>query len=162
MYSDKEVDKKFRVMGKNKTITGTILVPEASGLRMIMAAAPESGKPDDGLYGLLETKWKNVKSELKGWFQHQVNYKLGNIQETAVNSDVWIVHCLFIDKAGKVDEKALDSCLKKLCQKAKYDKGTVHVSTLLTKAVSGLEAKLVKELVENGVSVFFYEEAKKA
>lgn len=157
-----KLDNKFKKLGKTKLIKGSILHPEASGLSMIMTAAPASGKPDDGLYNLLDTKWRNAKAELKGWYQYHVNYKLGNIQDTAVNSDIWIMHCLFVNDKGKVDEKALDECLKKLCQKALYEKATVHVSTLLTKAIPTLEPKIAKSLIENGVSVFYYDEAKKA
>src|SRR6202012_1556556 len=92
-----ELTNKFAVRGRVKTIKSSILNPEASGLRMILTAAPESGDPSDNLYMLLDKKWKNARAELKGWYQYHTTYKLGNIQETAVNSDVWIVHCLFIN-----------------------------------------------------------------
>jgi hypothetical protein len=149
---------KFAIQGKTKVVNGTILMPETSGLRMVMTAATETGKPDGALYSLLDTKWKNAKAEFKGWYQQHVTFKLGNIHETAVQSDIWIVHCLFLDKEGKVNDKALASCLKKLGDKAKYEHGSVHVSTLLVKDVPTLPELLQTHLVEKGVSVYYYEE----
>lgn len=153
--------KMFATLGKTKVIKGTILTPEMAGLRMIVTAAPESGKPEDELYTLLDKKWKNAKAEFKGWYQHHINFKLGNIHETAVQSDTWIMHCLFVNKKGEVDAKALESCLKKLCEKAKFEKASVHVAKVLTQQVPDLE-KLMKEyLLDKGVSVYYYEEATK-
>lgn len=153
--------KKFTQQGKTKLVKGTILTPEMSGLRMIMAAADETGQPTDPLYDLLDTKWKNAKAELKGWHQYHWDFKLGNIKETAVNSDIWIMHCLFMDKKGVINEAALASCLKKLGEKAKYERASVHVTMDLVQRVPGLDKLLLSNLVENGVSVYFYEQVKK-
>jgi hypothetical protein len=157
MNNTKETNK-FAIQGKTKIVNGTILLPETSGLRMIMTIASETGKPDSELYTLLDTKWKNAKAEFKGWYQHHVTFKLGNVHETAVQSDIWIMHCLVLDKEGKVNDKALFSCLKKLGEKAKYEHANVHVSTLLVKEIPTLPELLQTNLVEKGVSVFYYEE----
>jgi hypothetical protein len=58
----------------------------------------------------------------------------------------------------QTDAKALGECLKKVAALAKYEKATVHVSTLLTSAVPELNDLLTEQLVNNGVSVYFYEE----
>lgn len=155
-----DVAKKFMVHGKTKLINGTILTPELAGLRLIMTAASETGKPEDELYTLLDKKWKTAKTEFKGWYQHHVNFKLGNVHTTAVQSDTWIVHCLFLNKDGDVDEKALASCMKKMCETAKSERGSVHVSTLLTGSIPNLVDLLQEYLVEKGVNVYFYEESK--
>lgn len=152
--------KMFAVKGRTKVIKGTILTPEMAGLRLVMAVASETGKPESPLYELLDKKWKNAKAELKGWYQQHTNFKLGNVQETAVNSDVWIMHCLFLNKEGEVDEKALHSCLKKLADRAKSEKASVHVSTMLTDQFSNLETLLKEYLLDQGVSVYYYKEAK--
>lgn len=151
---------KFSTQGKTKVVKGTILTPEMAGLRMILTAAPESGKPEDELYQLLDKKWKNAKAEFKGWYQHHVNFKLGNIHETAVQSDTWIVHLLFVKKDGTVDAKALDTCLKKLAEKAKFERASVHVAKVLTETYPTLEALLQTALIEKGITVYYYEEAK--
>jgi hypothetical protein len=43
---------------------------------------------------------------------------------------------------------------------AKYERASIHVSTLLTDSIPELQESLTKELVENGVSVYYYEETK--
>ena len=65
------------------------------------------------------------------------------------------------DKTGKVDQKALQTAIKKVSEKAKYEKASVHVSTLLTSAIPELQDLLIKGLVEEGVSVYFYNEPTK-
>ena len=59
-----------------------------------------------------------------------------------------------------VDAKGLEECLKKVATSAKYEKATVHVSTVLTEAIPELVPLLNSQLVENGVSVYLYEEVK--
>ena len=56
------------------------------------------------------------------------------------------------------DVKALEECVKKVCDSAKYEKASVHVSSLLTKAVPELTDLLNTHLVKNGVNVSYYEE----
>lgn len=158
MTDSTEVAKKFAVLGKTKLLKASILSPELAGLRLILTAASKTGKPESDLYKLLDKKWKTASTELKGWFQHQVTFKLGNIHTTATQSDTWIVHALFLNEKGEVDEKALESCMKKLAETARYERGSVHVSTMLTNSVPKLNELLNTHLVEKGISVYYYEE----
>lgn len=150
---------KFVTQGKTKVVLGSILSPELGNLRLVLVPCSESGKPDTELHALLNKKWKPVVAEYKGWYSHHINFKLGNIQTTAVQSDTWVVHALTYDKDGKLDEKALASCLKKLAELAKYERASVHVSTLTTNALPELPDLLTESMVNNGIAVYFYEEA---
>lgn len=158
MNDNKMSENKFVTHGKTKLVQGTILTPELGNLRLILVPSSEKGDASSDLYNLLSRKWKQARAELKGWYSNHINFKLGNIQSTAVQSDTWVVHCLFEDKDGKVNEKALASCVKKLADLAKFEKASIHVSVLSTNAVPTLPDLLTAECVNKGTSVYYYEE----
>lgn len=151
---------KFQSPGKLRNIKGTILAPENAGLRFVLSVTNMAGKHDNHpLYPLFEKKWKKVKEEAKGWYATKTGaYKLGSTNNTAVQSDTWVIHMLCQDESLKVDAKALEECLKKVCASAKYEKASVHVSSLLLQAVPELSPLLVSHLVNQGVNVSVYEE----
>lgn len=150
----------FAPKGKTKVVKGTILAPENAGLRFVLNTLSLSGKPDGELFSLFDKKWSRVRSESKGWYATRQNFKLGAINTTAVQSDTWILTMLVKNEEDQLDESALDVCLKKICDMAKYERATVHVSSLLTDEFPALADKLNTALVANGISVVFYEEAK--
>lgn len=159
MTDNKTDMKKFQVSGKTKLIKGSILNPENAGLRFVLSVNNLAGKPVNPLFPVFEKKWKKVKEESRGWYATKTGtYKLGAVNTTAVQSDTWVIHMLCQDEDLNTDVAGLTECLKKVASSAKYEKATVHVSTLLTAAIPEL-ASLVKEhLLDNGVSVYFYEE----
>ena len=151
---------RFQPAGKVKNIKGSILAPHDAGLRFVLSVTSLSGKSDDHpLYPLFDKKWKQVKQDAKGWFTNKTgSYKLGATNVTAVQSDTWVIHMLCQDDNLNTDVKALEECVKKVCDSAKYEKASVHVSSLLTKAVPELTDLLSTHLVKNGVNVSYYEE----
>lgn len=150
---------KFQQPGRVKVVKGSILSPENAGLRFVLNVTNMLGKTESPLYPLFEKKWPKVKQEAKGWFNTRTGtYKLGAVNTTAVQSDTWAIHMLCQDEDLKTDRDGLEKCLKEVCKMAKYERATVHVSTLLTDAMPELSELLNKELVDNGVSVCFYEE----
>jgi len=151
---------KFAPKGKTKVVKGSILAPENAGLRFVLNSFSLSGKPEGDLFALFDKKWSRVRSESRGWYATRQNFKLGAINTTAVQSDTWVQTMLVKNEDGVVDEVALDACLKKICEMAKYERATVHVSNLLTEELTTLADKLNTALVDKGVSVVFYEEAK--
>ncbi len=151
---------KFQQPGKVKLIKGTILSPENAGLRFVLSVNNLVGKTDNHpLYPLFEKKWKKVKEEAKGWYATKTGaYKLGAVNTTAVQSDTWVIHMLCQDESLKTDLKSLEECVKKTAASAKYEKATVHVSNLLVNTVPELPELLKKHMVQEGVSVSYYEE----
>lgn len=158
MFNPETVNKKFTPPGKSKIIQGTIISPQSSDLKLVLAVCSLNGKPDSELYKLFDRKWKIASAELKGWHQHHVDFKLGNVKTISVQSDVWISNALCLSAEGVLDEVALAKCIKKIGEVAKYEKGSVHVSSLLTTAIPQLPALLMEYCIENGVSVSLYEE----
>lgn len=161
MTNENDTVKKFQQPGRVKVIQGTILAPENAGLRFVLNVANMVGKVDSPVYPLFEKKWPTVKREVKGWFNaRDGKYKLGAINTTAVQSDTWVLNLLCQDADLTTQTDGLKACLKEVCKMAKYERASVHVTTLLTDAIPELQEALTKELVENGVSVYFYEEPK--
>jgi hypothetical protein len=160
MNEDKTKLNRFKNPGKTKIIQGSILAPHNAGLRFVLSVNNLAGKPDGHpLYPLFEKKWKKVREEARGWYATKTGaYKLGAVNTTATQSDTWAIHMLCQDENLQTNSAALETCLKEVCKMAKYERATVHVSTLLTDAVPEMMGLLNTELVEQGVSVFFYEE----
>lgn len=160
-----ETEKKknlFQPRGKAEVVKGSILAPQNAGLRLVLNVNNMAGEADSPLYPVFEKKWKQVKAEAKGWYNTRTGlgpnpYKLGSINTTAVQSDTWVIHMLCQDEEHKTSHEALTTCLKAVCKMAKYEKATVHVSTLLTQTLPGITDLLETELVEQGVSVYFYD-----
>ena len=151
---------KFQQPGRVKVVKGSILTPEMAGLRFVLSINNLLGKPEGNpLLPIFEKKWPKVKQESRGWYATKTGaYKLGALNETAVQSDVWVMHMLCQKEDLSVDTAALEKCLKEVCKKAKYERASVHVSTILTSSVPEMTNLLQSELVEQGVSVSFYEE----
>lgn len=155
-----KVKNKFQVQGKTKFIKGSILSPENAGLRFVLSITNTAGKMENPLFPVFEKKWKKVKQEARGWYTTRTGaYKVGALHTTAVQSDTWVLHMLCQDDNLKVSVDGLKACLTAVAKSAKYEKATVHVSTILTDAIPELAGLLKSELLEEGVSVYFYEEA---
>ena len=150
---------RFQQAGRVKIVQGSILTPQDGGLRFVLNLNNMAGKAESPLYPIFEKKWPKVKQEAKGWFNTRTGaYKLGAVTSTAVQSDVWVIHMLCQGEDLQTDQTGLEKCLKEVCKMAKYERATVHVSSLLVAAVPELQELLNTQLVDQGVSVSFYEE----
>jgi hypothetical protein len=151
---------KFQPQGKIKLIKSTILAPENAGLRFVLSVNNMAGKSDNNpLYPIFDKKWKKVKEDAKGWYATKTGaYKLGAINITSVQSDTWVIHMLCQDELLKTNQSALEDCLKQISAKAKYEKASVHVSSVLLESLPGLQDLIVKYLVSEGVNVSVYTE----
>jgi len=158
--SNEETKNRFQAQGKTKVIKASILAPENAGLRFVLSITNLAGKPDNNpLYPLFEKKWKKVREEARGWYATKTGaYKVGAIHTTAVQSDTWVLHMLCQDENLVTDVAGLEKCLKEVAKSAKYERATVHVSSLLTNALPELTGLLKTQLVDQGVSVYFYDE----
>ena len=161
MSQESEKKNLFQPQGRVKVIQGSILTPHDAGLRFVLNVNNLVGKAESPLYPIFDKKWPRVKSEAKGWYNNRTGaYKLGAVNTTAVQSDTWVVHLLCQDAELTTSADGLKACLKEVCKMAKSERASVHVSTLLTDVVPELTELLQKELVEQGISVSFYEEPK--
>lgn len=156
---ESKLDKRFQVKGRVKVIEGSILNPEIAGLRFVLNFTNMLGKPESPLYPIFEKKWKKVREEARGWYTNKTGaYKLGAINTVAVQSDVWVINMLCQDDKLIPSEEGAAKCLKEVCALAKSEKASVHVSNLLVALMPKLADLLDKEVIENGVAVYFYNE----
>lgn len=152
-------DNRFKQQGRVKVINGSIINPESSGLRFVLNVANLGGKMESPLYPLFDRKWPKVKAEVRGWFVTKTGaFQLGTVHQIAVQSDIWCLSLLCQKEDLTTDVKGLEKCLKEVCKMAKSEKATVHVSSLLTNAIPELAGLATKCLVEEGVSVSYYQE----
>ena len=149
---------KFVPKGKSKIVTGSILTPEYAGLRLIINFVNLSGKADSAMTELLDKKWKKIKEEVKGWHATRVNFKLGQVNTIAVQSDVWVINCLCQDENLKIDSKAIEGCIKKISEMALNEKASVHVSNILVNEYPDIVKLLTEKLLDNGINVSYYQE----
>lgn len=148
----------FVTHGKTRLVQGTITHPEAGNLRLVFVPCGKLGKPDTQLHAIINKRWRSVAAELKGWFSSNITFKMGNINTTATQSDVWVVHALCFNENNEVDERALFSCVKKAADMCRSERASLHVSTLSMNTIPGLADLLNTQLIEKGLSVYFYEE----
>lgn len=152
---------KFAPKGKDKVINRTILTPEYAGLRLVLNLINESAALNEELGSIFDRKWKKIKEEVKGWYASRNNFKLGQTNTIAVQSDTWVVNCLCKTKENVLDRKALESCIQKVLSVAKMEKASVHVSALSVLECPELKEELNNQLLNNGINVCYYEEPKK-
>ena len=148
----------FKNLGKERVIKGSILNPQNGGLHLVLSFANTAGKPESPLYKEFETSWRSVKQDARGWYVNKTGaYKLGAVNQTAVQSDTWVIHCLCQDDDLKVSDVALTECLKKVVKLAKEEKASVHVGEALLTVHPKLKDALREQVLEQGVSVYYYE-----
>jgi hypothetical protein len=150
---------KFKKSGKFKEIDTSILAPQNGGLRFVLSFINTKGKTEGKWFSLFDKKWKKLKEETKGFYTLRTGeYKLGKINQTAVQSDTWVIHLLCQDDNLKTDLKALEVTLKKVKDLAIYEHATVHVTSILIDECPELKDMLKTHLVDEGVSVNLYKE----
>lgn len=144
---------------KIKLCGNLLLETETSALKIVLNVCNVSSdkfKPKQyRTAALLNNRWKKV-AELDRSFSYTRNFKLGEVNTSAVQSDVWVVS-MVCQEEGKTSLDHLKTCLKKVADMAKYERGYVHVSHLLFEDVPELTNDLLKEFfVDKNVNVFVY------
>jgi len=145
----------FMPKGRVRIGEGSVDNPESSSLRLIVVPCSESGSFDGELQKLLTKKWAKAREEFRTWFANRQNFKLGEINNTAVASDIWIMYALVEDKDGNVNTDAMKKCMKKIGDLAKYEKASIHLHQSVVD-MSDMESFINDNFVNNGVNVFKY------
>jgi len=153
-----ETENKFAIKGKVKNVTGSVLFPESGNLKFVLNILDMSEKTKSVMADLFSKKWNKVNTEARGWYARRENFKLGAINNTAVQSDVWVLSVLCKDKDGVFDKKSLDTGLKTIADMALYEKAAVHVAQKLVEDVPELTASLDEQLIKRGVNIYYYSE----
>lgn len=147
----------FTKKGTLKQVQGNVLAPQSGGLAFVISPVALSGKPEHPVMSLFDKRWASVKKEYKGWYSERVGFKMGELKTTAVQSDAWVLQCIYQDASNKFDEKGLTSCIEKLIKLAKYEKASIHLDKRVLEETPEWKDHL-KTFVDSGVSVYLYEE----
>jgi hypothetical protein len=147
---------KFGVQGKIKTVQGNFIAPIHSGLRLIVNFAGLNGKYDHPTDQAIGKIWRAATSDYRSWFVSQQKFKLGEMKETVVASDIFIVNLLVRDAEGKLNMEGLEVAVKKLAVFAKYEKGSLHFDESLLQEAPTFQALLEEHILSAGVNVYVY------
>jgi len=145
---------------KVREVKGSILAPVNAGLKMTLVACSQSGSYSSPLYDAMVKRYPKIKEDYRGLFINQ-NLKIGAVYTTAVNSEVWILQAVCMDKEGVLDETALKACVKKAVSSACYEGASLHLSELLFNDVPELKEALTAEAIKSGVNIYLYVEPTK-
>ncbi len=148
------VKNRFIKAGTFRKTQSDFTTPENSGLRLLLNPIDLQAVFQHSINVKIATKWKKVREEAKGWWSNRQNFKMGEVQTVAVQSDVWIINALCLSE-NATDEVALESCLKKCVAMAKYEKASIHVSEDMFN-LSGFEALATKLMLNEGINVYVY------
>lgn len=152
-----EAFNKFKKVGKLHNSKGTVIAPEAGGLKMVLSFSNLTGKSEGPIFDLLNKKWHQVAKENRMWFINKTGtYKLGAMINTAVQSDVWVLHLLCQDEKLSVDKDALKTCVKKSVDLAKSNKASFHISQLLLDAAPDLKSMIDDMILSEGFDTYIY------
>jgi hypothetical protein len=146
----------FMPQGRFRKLAGSVSNPQMGGLRLVLALVSEAGTADSPTHKAMDKKWVNIKQEVKGWKTMPMDFKLGNLKTTAVQSDVWVVNALVKKADGTVDAVGLDTAVKKLTVLAKAEQAAIHMTEELLAEVPALKDLLQKLAIENGINVYLY------
>lgn len=148
---------RFSPVGKYKESDLSVLTPIGGGLKFVLSVANMKGDTSGDFYSLYAKRWPSAKEKARHWYvTKDGKYKLGAVETTAAQSDVWVVHLLVEDELGEVNEKHLRVALGEVVKMALFEKASVHVSNLLLYLVPGFQPLLKECLLDKGVSVVVY------
>ncbi len=146
--------------GKSKSIKGSVLMPHYAGLRFVLNFASMNGDADGGLYNVFAKKWSKVREAVKGWYASKDGkYKLGAVNHTAVQSDLWVVHLLVKGEDGSIKDEVVEHALKEVAKQADYEHASVHISELLVQEFPNLKKLAETQLIDKGIDVSYYDES---
>jgi O-acetyl-ADP-ribose deacetylase (regulator of RNase III) len=163
--------------GRLKYMTGDATVPESGGHRLIIQINNDLGVIGAGFSGALNRRWPKVGEEYKRWARSQQNFKGGEIQTVAVQSDTTVVNMIAqhgilsktpdgaLAMTGPNDPpiryEQLEKCLEKVAALAKFNGSSVHAPRIGAGLAGGdwakIEAIIIDKLVNKGINVTIYD-----
>lgn len=144
--------------GKLKELKGSITQTQNAGLQFLLNPVNQACNLDQDLVNELNNKWRNVKGDLKTWYNNPSFYKMGNIRDLAVQSDMWIIHMLCKDKDLKFEDKSLKECLKKVADLAKYEQASIHFSEKTVNEFPKMMDLIEEFFLKKNISVSIYKD----
>lgn len=149
---------KFVQPGKHKVVSGSVVNPVNSGLKLCVNFCSQTGNFEEKLDKEFTKKWSRVRQDYKmAYATAQNNFKLGCLVDSAVASDVWVVNLVVKNKEEKLDVVGLEVAFKNLSKMAKSEQASVHMAVETMGADPKVADLAKKYLLEEGVNLYVYE-----
>ena len=148
------MEKKF-LLGHIKTMKGSAEIPNSADNRVILLFTDTNGEIVDPLGKKLIKRWEKVKTEFRGWYRSQVDFKLGKTLPITVQTDTTIL-CLLVLKDNVMDLSALKDAMISAGRWTAGNKYNVHVNKIDSNW-SEIESMLTEYFVKSGVNVTIYD-----
>jgi hypothetical protein len=147
---------KFVSPGRVREVNGSITSPEHVRLAILFVPCSVSGEYKSDLYDKVATRWTKVRQDYRERFVNRENFKLGELINTAVASDVWVIQALCLNEKGKLDKDALTTCVDKVVALAKYERAYIHASQLSLTAFPAMKKVLPAAINPEGLNLYVY------
>jgi hypothetical protein len=147
------MEKKF-LLGNMRTMNGSAEIPNSSDNRIILFFADMSGDAKDPLALKLIKRWEKCKTEFRGWWRGQVDFKLGKTLPVTVQTDTTILELLVLVN-NVMDYTALKDALISAGRYCSANKYNVHINKNYD--WSQIEPMLIEYFVKSGVNVTVYQ-----
>ena len=151
---------KFITAGRLKTVDGDSSLPIAAGHRIIVNLCGAEGVWPSSAESVSK-RWPQIKQEYTRWYRSQIKFKLGEIQETNMQSDTCIVNILVCNKDLSIDEAALTTCVDKIGNLAVECSSSVHINNF-DNNWNIIETQLVEKVIKRGINVTIYKKEEKS
>jgi hypothetical protein len=154
--------------GKLSYKIGDATIPITSGHKLIIHCCNDVGAWGAGFVLALSKRWKKPEESYRRWYRSQINFKLGEVQEVRVQSDISVINMIGQKGVGYDEDgnppiryEAIEKCLTKVAEIAK-DNGSGVVAPRFGSALSGgswdkIEELVIKTLIDKGINVTIYD-----
>ena len=146
---------KFITPGRFRQASSELVVPENAGLRFILNPINTKADFTHDINVTINKKWRKVREDGKGWFANRTNFKVGESQSVAIQSDVWVINMIVLDDNNEVIEGAFEGALKKVAALAKYEHASIHIASSMLDLV-GFEDAANSQFIDSGLNVYVY------
>jgi len=146
---------------KIKRSDSTVFFGETSALKLVLNVydlkSDKFEKIKTKNMAVLCKKWAKAEETDRSW-SYSRDFKLGNVNSTAVQSDVWVLTML-CKQEGKTVASALSDCLDKIVKVAKYERANIHITESLFSDLPELTDDLLQEkFLDQNIKVFVYKD----
>jgi len=148
-------------------IKGDATKPEGNGIKIIAHICNDIGGWGKGFVLAISKRWKEPEINYRNWYKSGDNFELGQVQFVKVEEDIIIANMIgqkgikssHLDVPIRYD--AVDSCLKKLSDKAEEIGASIHMPRIGCGLAGGkwdmIEPLIQKNIISNGIDVWVYD-----
>lgn len=155
-------------MNEIKYIKGDATNPSTAGNQIIAHICNDIGGWGKGFVLAISKRWKKPEDNYRDWYKSGTHFNLGEIQMVQVEENLWVCNMIGQHKTvtnskgiAPIRYEAVESCLKKLADKALLLKASIHMPRIGCGLAGGkweeIEPIIQSALLEDGIEVYVYD-----